>query len=477
MGTARILYLTYFSAYFILVGGFSLLSGLYFYKNRNELVLRIRGWKAVLLLQLNFGIIVTANCTFSIFFGIETSNAYYLFELLIAICISNNFCIGSWRMLDLDAKYRVYRNVTKQVNDIYNNSLELDSILTNNSRNDSVKNRKQILKVNTSICGREWTSQFWECLFVTFSIVSIIVFISLASVLGSSFVVIRVTPVFFAIHLVFQIFLGTKLFTSPRDVFGFRDELIWLPAVQFVAVLWLYLFRVGFSYGEINSYYYLMLVKLPGIFAVTFIVYFSACRPLLIQRNISFTTPALIELSETNKQVINSIVQTEECMFASIPINDTWFDRVITKPKFLTAFTKHLNGEFCTENMLFFLRVQQFNNTFKTESSKELEKMRTEVKDIYKLYIKDGSRFQVNLSFNVKNNIKFVFNDQFYPFGIFNDASNEVKQLLMGDTFNRFLHSKQFLNLKNTFKEEEKKSHVIVAIDAFARRSTNLQTK
>ncbi|CAO3677085.1 unnamed protein product [Rhizopus stolonifer] len=105
----------------------------------------------------------------------------------------------------------------------------------------------------------------------------------------------------------------------------------------------------------------------------------------------------------------------------------------------LCYFLYYLLDEYSSENLFFFLEVEQFEKYRGLASNEEQKRM---AYAIYETYISDNSQLQINLDDRVKRNIKsqLSFAHEFNGKTIFQEAKNSI-YLLLESSFIRFLNT------------------------------------
>ncbi|KAK4509523.1 uncharacterized protein ATC70_007875 [Mucor velutinosus] len=128
-------------------------------------------------------------------------------------------------------------------------------------------------------------------------------------------------------------------------------------------------------------------------------------------------TPVDVCVSEINKEGLKAMLESK------VP---------------LCYFLYHLLGEFSSENLFFFLEVEQFEN-YKKKSSRKYKEM---ARRIYDTYILNDSHLEINLDDRVKRQIVDQMNaenDQICP-SIFAEAQTSA-YIMLESSFTKFLRT------------------------------------
>ncbi|GBG26523.1 Regulator of G-protein signaling 12 [Hondaea fermentalgiana] len=131
------------------------------------------------------------------------------------------------------------------------------------------------------------------------------------------------------------------------------------------------------------------------------------------------------------------------------------FDQALNRPDFKQVFSQYLASEFSMENMLFLDAVQRYKNSFRNAAEDAARETAVRAVELYNTFLKDNSMLEVNVSSEQKRSVR----EQLQPFlgaidsadvelppemDIFDVCEEEIKKLLMTDSFPRFLRSPLF---------------------------------
>ena len=103
---------------------------------------------------------------------------------------------------------------------------------------------------------------------------------------------------------------------------------------------------------------------------------------------------------------------------------------------------------FCNEAIFFWLDVENYKNLPGSQYMKRI------ALKIYRKYIQDEAFLQINISSNVRADISRKITDPSRC--IFNKAQDEIFKLMETDSFPKFLLSKEYEIMSQSFENEEK---------------------
>eukprot|EP01126_Amoeba_proteus_P046325 TRINITY_DN5235_c0_g3_i1.p1 TRINITY_DN5235_c0_g3~~TRINITY_DN5235_c0_g3_i1.p1 ORF type:complete len:227 (+),score=61.81 TRINITY_DN5235_c0_g3_i1:582-1262(+) len=107
------------------------------------------------------------------------------------------------------------------------------------------------------------------------------------------------------------------------------------------------------------------------------------------------------------------------------------------------AFMESMKKEFATENLLFWKAVHSFQRKYPSTTEIQTQELIDDAVKIYKEFISEETRAQVNLPGEQIEDLKKIFTDGFtFPKGInqwvFNGAYQSILHLMYRDNFSRF---------------------------------------
>ncbi|KAJ3429055.1 electron carrier/ protein disulfide oxidoreductase [Anaeramoeba flamelloides] len=115
---------------------------------------------------------------------------------------------------------------------------------------------------------------------------------------------------------------------------------------------------------------------------------------------------------------------------------------LFTIPTAVEYFKEYLFQEMCQENILFFLEVKEYKNSFVNE-----KKMISMANKIYKKYIKNGALFEVNIDYSCRDDITKKMNGKNIDKHIFDHAQSIVFIHMDHNQFGQFKSSKLYQEL------------------------------
>lgn len=106
---------------------------------------------------------------------------------------------------------------------------------------------------------------------------------------------------------------------------------------------------------------------------------------------------------------------------------ETEFNKTLSDIKLREEFVDFLKKEFSLENLMFYEKVNGFENQ---EWSNAM--------DIYEEYVKVGSNFEINLPVDIRKKIDYDIQEEMICAGMFSEAKENIKKLMIQDSFRRF---------------------------------------
>ncbi|GMI48307.1 hypothetical protein TrCOL_g10491 [Triparma columacea] len=139
------------------------------------------------------------------------------------------------------------------------------------------------------------------------------------------------------------------------------------------------------------------------------------------------------------------------------------------------TFRRHLEGEFSTETLEFYNAVEEYRALVGSLDEEEFENMREECNDIvdmiYKTFVEEGAKEQVNIASKTRKTIQGIVEGvdtekELFPFTIFDAAHQEVYQLMNRDTFERFKHNDTLMDqmLTSLFEEVDVEKNGVITV-------------
>ncbi|KAJ3442156.1 electron carrier/ protein disulfide oxidoreductase [Anaeramoeba flamelloides] len=130
-----------------------------------------------------------------------------------------------------------------------------------------------------------------------------------------------------------------------------------------------------------------------------------------------------------------------------IDIKDT--PTLLTFPAGVEYFKEYLVQQMSQENLLFYLDVKKFTNTYHTNKN-----VYQTANKIYKTYIKNGSIFEVNIDYKSRETLEKLITEKKISFDMFNHAQDIVFGHMDHNEFGPFKKSKIYQNLIQQLKTQ-----------------------
>jgi len=109
---------------------------------------------------------------------------------------------------------------------------------------------------------------------------------------------------------------------------------------------------------------------------------------------------------------------------------------ILLDPNYCSFFLKFLEREFAQENVIFWLRVNEFRNTI-SDSERVII-----AKDIFEAFIQPGAQNEINLSdFTISKTILPYFKSEnnYFPNDMYNRSQKEIYDLMTLHSWPRFV--------------------------------------
>ncbi|KAJ3433574.1 electron carrier/ protein disulfide oxidoreductase [Anaeramoeba flamelloides] len=133
-------------------------------------------------------------------------------------------------------------------------------------------------------------------------------------------------------------------------------------------------------------------------------------------------------------------------------------ERLFTIPMAVEYFKEYLYQEMCQENILFFLAVKEYKNSFVVE-----KKMISMANNIYKKYIKTGAIFEVNIDYKCRDVISKKINQKNITKTIFDEAQSVVFIHMDHNQFGPFKSSQLYQDLLKKLQTSNESQFDVVA--------------
>lgn len=142
-----------------------------------------------------------------------------------------------------------------------------------------------------------------------------------------------------------------------------------------------------------------------------------------------FLTPTVNSVeSDTEKKS-----RTEKC------------NKILSDPIFRAFFKAYLTKNFQTESILFWEAIFELEDIDEKVTKAERIKY---IKEVYDLFIKEGSRMEININHDIRKNIEEKVNSKTDKVNIFLDAKDEIARLIITNNYENFKKSELFKQAK-----------------------------
>ncbi|KAJ3441116.1 hypothetical protein M0812_13121 [Anaeramoeba flamelloides] len=145
---------------------------------------------------------------------------------------------------------------------------------------------------------------------------------------------------------------------------------------------------------------------------------------------------------EDNENKVKKVKKIEE-----IDIKDT--QTLLTIPAGVELFKEYLVQQMAQENLLFYLDVKKFTNTYHTNKN-----VYQTANKIYKTYIKNESIFEVNIDYKSRETLENLVTEKKISFNMFSHAQDIVFGHMDHNEFGPFKKSKIYKNLIQQLKTQ-----------------------
>ncbi|KAJ3448493.1 regulator of g protein signaling [Anaeramoeba flamelloides] len=125
------------------------------------------------------------------------------------------------------------------------------------------------------------------------------------------------------------------------------------------------------------------------------------------------------------------------------------FRTILENPIPLEYFKKFCINDFCVENIMFWLSVGNFKELVEEEERKEA------FDECVNLFIRNGARYQINISYSNKNTLLSLSDENKGEVGIFDKARKEIYNLMQRNTFVEFIGSSVWKEMIIKLKEDK----------------------
>lgn len=113
------------------------------------------------------------------------------------------------------------------------------------------------------------------------------------------------------------------------------------------------------------------------------------------------------------------------------------FENLLNDPKGLAHFNQFVQKEYCSENLDFWVAVNEFR-----EKNPQGDRLKRAVNNIFDTYIKTTAERQVNVNGKTRQNI--IENKDSPTITIFDEAQKQILKLMKDHSYSRFIQDEQF---------------------------------
>ncbi|KAJ6246219.1 regulator of g protein signaling [Anaeramoeba flamelloides] len=135
--------------------------------------------------------------------------------------------------------------------------------------------------------------------------------------------------------------------------------------------------------------------------------------------------------------------------YSSSDYRDKDVGTILENPIPLEYFKKFCINDFCVENIMFWLSVGNFKELVEEEERKEA------FDECINLFIRNGARYQINISYSNKNTLLSLPDENKGEVGIFDKARKEIYNLMQRNTFVEFIGSSVWKEMIIKLKEDK----------------------
>jgi hypothetical protein len=232
------------------------------------------------------------------------------------------------------------------------------------------------------------------------------------------------------IHLCLYFGLAVKLVKYDQDAYSFRLESLLIICVTYVGF---FLYLIVLFAGKASPLFYRLIFNTEQVASIV----------------LTQAWPYAASLHYHHQQIRmrpRPSVATNATTAAGVPrltAGSSALKDVLATDQGCELFMRHLTLEFASENLLFYKSVAEF----KEMDSHEVGAIRDRAIDIYHSYIVAGAQFSVNISFHTTQTVAARIARVRLPteawevselFRLFNEAQEEVYNLMASDSFRRF---------------------------------------
>lgn len=107
----------------------------------------------------------------------------------------------------------------------------------------------------------------------------------------------------------------------------------------------------------------------------------------------------------------------------------------------MQTFRSFMKQNFAEENVDFWNSVNEFKN-----SKHDQEETRNRANNIFDTFCKEGAKYQVNLSYDMRSNIEKSLSEPSIHHNIFDESLNEIYKLMVRDNYARFKQTSEFFD-------------------------------
>uniref|UniRef100_A0A0N4ZNJ1 RGS domain-containing protein n=1 Tax=Parastrongyloides trichosuri TaxID=131310 RepID=A0A0N4ZNJ1_PARTI len=171
----------------------------------------------------------------------------------------------------------------------------------------------------------------------------------------------------------------------------------------------------------------------------------------IINKRPSLVSDLLINKKESQQQNIYSN-NNDEIKSTSESSPGVSFFKILNDNISKDLFMKYLTEQYCKENLVFYLSVNEYRNIEK--KSKRVLMAR----HIIGKHLNEDSEEQINIDSKTKLEILTISSDKTYPKDLFDNAQSQIEDMLKFDLMPRFMKWLSEKNVKNSIVESDKEN-------------------
>ncbi|KAK9695383.1 hypothetical protein K7432_012979 [Basidiobolus ranarum] len=224
---------------------------------------------------------------------------------------------------------------------------------------------------------------------------------------------------FFVAFYTILIILLILLLRTVNDAYGIRRELIIMCTISTSIDIFLVIFFSVPAMQVVNPEIFSLAVALLPI---VFFYYFMVLKPIME----SFGFTSILQLLRFSSPQFTLTSSMES------------FEILLKNPSLFEQFKLFAVKDFTVENVLFYEHCCRIHELASNSSS-----FTEELQEMYTIFIKNDSRFMVNLNGRTLRKLKRMVSEGKFEENMYDEAQNEVKDLMFRNTYPRYLQTRR----------------------------------